>query len=259
MRVSVLASGSKGNCILVNDDETAILVDAGISARKIKKELSALHVNIEDLDGIFITHEHIDHVRGIKTLLKNHHIPLYTRADTFKSLSCIKDIPAECCHVITATESVGNMQIRPFSISHDAADPVGYNIVKKTSPLNSVKLTIATDLGFVTDNVKTAMEQSNILVLEANHDLNMLQNGPYPWSLKKRILGTRGHLSNNDAAIAIKNLQAKPEALILAHLSEKNNTPALASQTISSLMQRFKIDEIPLNVASQDKATTVTI
>lgn len=249
MQISVLASGSKGNCSLIQADDTAILIDVGISARRIKQKLSELHLDMTDISCILITHEHIDHIRGLKTLSKNYHIPIYSKLNTFKSISFIKDIPPECCHVLPNGEfTVGNLNISNFSISHDAADPVGYKV--KTKDAN---ITLATDLGFATDTVKKALDNSDILILEANHDINLLQNGSYPWNLKKRILGTRGHLSNTDAGFTLKNLNYKPQEVILAHLSEQNNTPQTALNTIEAITQK----QIKLHVASPDKTLTL--
>lgn len=252
MQISVLASGSKGNCLLVRDNNTAVLIDAGISARKIKKELLALHMDIKDLSGILITHEHIDHIRGLKTLNKNYAVPIYSRAATFKAMPFFSELALDCCHSLSNDIlKIGNLTIEHFNISHDAADPVGYSI--KTAKQKQ-KFTLATDLGFVTESVKNALDNSDVIVLEANHDVNLLQNGPYPWPLKKRILGSRGHLSNNDAGWTINNLTHKPDEIILAHLSEKNNTPLAAVNTINSIMQQNNSIPLSIHVASPDKA-----
>ncbi len=252
MQVSVLASGSKGNCVLVREKNTAVLIDIGISTRKVKKELEKLHMDVKDLDGILITHEHIDHIRGLKTLVKNYQIPIYTRAKTFKAMPFLHDLSISCCNPLFNDElKIGNLNIEHFSISHDAADPVGYTIKTENR-----KFTLATDLGFVSDVVKQALDNSDMIVLEANHDTNMLQNGVYPWSLKKRILSNRGHLSNNDAGWTLNNLSHTPDCVVLAHLSEKNNTPKAALTTIKNILSQSNgINESnPLiHVAKPDK------
>lgn len=249
MQISVLASGSKGNCTLIQADNTAILIDAGISARRIKQKLSEVHLDIRDISCILITHEHIDHIRGLKTLSKNCRIPIYSKLNTFKAVSFINDIPPECCRLLPNGDfSVGNLNISSFAVSHDAADPVGFKIRTKQADI-----TLATDLGFATDTVKRALDYSDILILEANHDINLLQNGAYPWNLKKRILGTRGHLSNTDAAFTLKNLNHRPQEVVLAHLSEQNNTPQTALNTISSIVGQ----QINLHVASPDETLTL--
>lgn len=255
MEINIFSSGSKGNCALLRSENTAVLLDAGISARRIAAYLSRLHMSIEDIDGILLTHEHTDHVRGLKTLLKKRAVPVYTRAKTFRALPCFGDIPAESCRVLKSDAvAIGDISVQPFSISHDAADPVGYTI-----SCGSCKITSATDLGFVSSAAKQSMEGADALILEANHDLNMLQNGSYPWRLKQRILGRCGHLSNAAAGAALSCLQIKPENIILAHLSEKNNTPALAAATLRSFMQKCGAGSIPLRVASPNELLTVKL
>ena len=253
MQISVLASGSKGNCTLIRDDDTAVLIDAGISARRIQQKLSELHLDIRDISSILITHEHIDHIRGLKTLSKNYQIPLYAKLNTFKAMPFIRDIPTECCRALPDSSfTVGSLTVNSFTVPHDAAEPVGYNIQTKQG-----KITLATDLGFATDAVQQALDGSDILVLEANHDINLLQNGAYPWHLKKRILGTRGHLSNEAAGFTLKNLPHKPQEVILAHLSEHNNTPQTAVNTIRSIISQHENAAVNLHVASPDKTLSL--
>lgn len=255
MEINIFSSGSKGNCTLLRSDNTAVLLDAGISARSIAAGLRQLHMNIEDIDGVLLTHEHTDHVRGLKTLLKKRTIPIYTRADTFRALPCFGGIPPESCRVLKNDAiAIGDMRVQPFSISHDAADPVGYTVTS-----GSRKITLATDLGFVSSEAEQAMESADALILEANHDLNMLQNGSYPWRLKQRILGRCGHLSNAAAGAALVRLHKKPENIILAHLSEKNNTPSLACDTIRSFMQKCHAGSIPLRAALPNELLTVKL
>ncbi len=230
VQVSVLASGSKGNAVFVETDHTRILIDAGISATRIKKGLAAQGIDAASLDGILITHEHHDHVAGLAMLSKWYHLPIYSRAGTFEHMKGCGQIPRECLHVIREDFRLGNVMVKPFSVSHDAADPVGYRIE------GSSHCVLATDLGFVTSGVQAAIEGADVLVLEANHDPAMLQQGAYPWPLKQRILSNRGHLSNLDAAWALARMQKPPRQTFLAHLSEENNEPELARNTIQTIL-----------------------
>jgi phosphoribosyl 1,2-cyclic phosphodiesterase len=233
MQVSVLASGSKGNSTFVEMDGMRVLIDAGISARRIRKSLDEINVNVADLDGIFLTHEHRDHISGLTTLSKQYHLPIFTRRDTFQSMYCVDTIPADCFNEIGAAMQLGSITIGAFNISHDAADPVGYTLQG-----NEGKCTVATDLGFVTSSVQEALDNSDVLVLEANHDPELLKNGSYPWALKQRILSNRGHLSNSDAAWALVRMQKKHTRVFLAHLSEENNRPEVARDTICDILEK---------------------
>ena len=234
MIVSVLASGSKGNAIFVEMDGARVLIDAGVGVRRVGRELSSLSASLDSLDAIFITHEHSDHVAGLRTLLRHTDAPVYTRPGTLRAI----------------TESGGDLPAERLFAIHDAADPVGYEIT------GSRKCTVATDLGFVTDEVRSAMEGSDVLVFEANHDLAMLRKGPYPWPLKQRILGNRGHLANDEAGRAIAGLRSRPQKIILAHLSETNNRPAIAEETVSHLLAESGVPALSLAVALQDEMVT---
>ena len=236
MIVSVLASGSKGNAIFVEMDGARVLIDAGVGVRRVGRALSSLSASLDSLDAIFITHEHSDHVAGLRTLLRHTDAPVYTRPGTLRA--------------ITESVDIGPLRVSAFGIPHDAADPVGYEIT------GSRKCTVATDLGFVTDEVRSAMEGSDVLVFEANHDLAMLRKGPYPWPLKQRILGNRGHLANDEAGRAIAGLRSRPQKIILAHLSETNNRPAIAEETVSHLLAESGVPALSLAVALQDEMVT---
>lgn len=232
MQVSVLASGSKGNAVYVETDGARFLIDAGISATRIKKGLAAQGVDAAELDGILITHEHRDHIAGLATLLKWYHLPIFSRRATFENMSCRTQLPAECLNPVTDGFRAAGVQITPFSLSHDAADPVGYRIA------GSKCCALATDLGFVTSSVQAAIEGADTLVIEANHDPDVLKNGGYPWPLKRRILSNRGHLANADAAWALVRMRKKPAQVFLAHLSEENNRPEIAQQTVAGILAR---------------------
>lgn len=249
MQVSVLASGSKGNAIFIEMDETRLLVDAGIGVRRVARELREFSVPLESLDAIFITHEHSDHVKGLETILKHTDAPIYARPGTLRAMAS-GALPEERLFAIHDTVDVGALRVSAFDIPHDAASPVGYEIA------GSRKCTVATDLGYVTDTVRAAMEGSDVLVFEANHDRTMLRQGPYPWPLKQRILGNRGHLANDEAGRALTSLKSRPKKIILAHLSETNNRPDVAEETVSRAFAEIGVTSLPLAVALQDEMVT---
>lgn len=233
MQAHVLASGSTGNATLLNFGDTNILVDAGISARRIKNSLAALGIHVEDIDGVLITHEHRDHVAGLPTLIKKYRLPVYARPAAWDAMYCRDLLPGECRFPLGKSLDIGSVKIEPFSVSHDAADPVGFCLYD-----GPVKCSIATDLGFATDTVKNALKESDVIVLESNHDIEMLRTGSYPWHLKRRIMSNRGHLSNMDAGWLLARLDKKASSkVLLAHLSQENNRPELAEATVSSILQ----------------------
>lgn len=232
MQIHVLASGSTGNATFIEMEDTKLLVDAGISTRRIKQSLDAIGTKVEDIDGVLITHEHRDHVNGLTTLLKKYKIPAYARPDTWQSMYCRGVLPEECCKALPDSLSIGRIKIEPFSISHDAADPVGFRLYAGSS-----KVSVATDLGFVTPTVKEALSLSDVMVLESNHDVEMLKNGSYPWHLKKRIMSNRGHLANTDAGWTLARVDRKAHThVFLAHLSQENNRPELAEDTVAEIL-----------------------
>ncbi len=241
MQIHVLASGSTGNATYIEMEETKLLVDAGISARRIKQSLDKLGTRVEDIDGILITHEHRDHVNGLTTLLKKYNLPAYARPDTWQSMYCRAALPDDCCRDLPDSLDIGKVKVEPFSISHDAADPVGFCLYA-----GSGKVSVATDLGFVTPTVKEALSLSDVLVFESNHDVEMLKNGSYPWPLKKRIMSNRGHLANTDAGWTLARLTRKAHThVFLAHLSQENNRPELAENTVAEILttQGCRLDE----------------
>ena len=229
MQVSILASGSKGNSVYVELDGTRLLVDAGISAARIKKGLDRHGVDLQSIDAVLVTHEHIDHVRGLKTLSKQYRLPILATQGTLENIDGGAAF-ADDMHVVTGDFSIGEVRVQPFATSHDAAEPCGFRIE------GSSCFTLATDLGLVTDGVQAAIEGADVLVLEANHDPEMLRRGGYPWTLKRRILSDRGHLANNEAAWALMRMKKRPRKVYLAHLSEENNRPALAHNTVQEIL-----------------------
>ena len=248
MQVLVLASGSKGNAVYVELDGTRILLDAGISATRIRNGLAENGIDAATLDGVLITHEHIDHVAGLATLEKWYHLPIYSREGTFRHMGNLAKLPSDCLHAIEDEFVLGNVRIEAFSTLHDAADPVGYRIC------GSENCTLATDLGFVSSSVQEALEGADVLVLEANHDPGILKNGSYPWPLKQRILSNRGHLANSDAAWALARMRQVPGYVFLAHLSEENNRPELAKNTIQAILEQQGV-QTELLLTSQTEVT----
>ena len=232
MQIHILASGSTGNAVFVQMGATKILIDAGISNRRIEKGLAELGVNISELAGILITHEHNDHINGLDVMVRKYKIPVYTRGRTWERIGCAANLPIECIKQIEDHFTVGETEIEPFSISHDAADPVGFCLYHQQK-----KIVIATDLGMVTPVIEKALTGADLMVLESNHDIDMLNNGPYPQFLKQRIRSSKGHLSNWQAAQVLARIPHKTGTrVMLAHLSQHNNHPALAEKTVRSVL-----------------------
>lgn len=226
LTLTTLASGSSGNCILVSGGGTHLLIDVGISARRICKSLRDLGVEPENLSGILITHEHSDHVAGLATLTKHYRVPVYASPGTARQLCCriaaLEDVLITCAP--GAAFSVGVLSVSTFPTLHDAAQSLGYTVTDGTR-----KAAVVTDLGVVTDEVLEGVAGANVLVVEANHDVEQLSSGPYPYYLKARILGSRGHLSNEaGGALARRAAEHGAHTVVLAHLSSENNTPARA-------------------------------
>ena len=232
MRVCLLASGSKGNAILVESGKTRLLIDAGLSAREISNRLLTMDIEPTSLSALLVTHEHIDLVRGLGPFVRRYNLPVYLQSEIAGSL---KDVgKTECVREFDTGETffVQNLSIRPFSISHDSIAPVGFSITGDFG-----KVGVATDLGVATRLVADCLANCRALILEANHDEEMLRDGPYPWPLKQRVRGNRGHLSNSAAGTLLKNLLWDGlEAVFLGHLSEVNNRPELALRAVSPVL-----------------------
>lgn len=227
MTVTTLASGSSGNCILISHQTVHVLVDAGISCRRIKNALGTLGLNPAELAGVLITHEHADHISGLATLFKQYHLPVWCSRGTGRQLCYRIAFLDEVLHTFQPGEgfALDNLQVGTFATLHDAADPVGYTFFD-----GNRKAAVVTDLGVVTSVVEDSVRGADLLVAEANHDPGMLRDGPYPYYLKQRILGDHGHLSNYACAELACRTGAK--TVVLAHLSAENNSPRLALQTV---------------------------
>ncbi len=226
-----LASGSSGNATLASDGATHILIDAGISARRIERSLASIGLSADALDAIFITHSHTDHVSGLRTLLKRRTIPLYAGAGTCREIAFAVPELSGALEDIQDGETLhfGACAVRAFETSHDTMEPMGYRVDAADGSLG-----VLTDTGVVTQAAHDALLGVDALILEANHDVEMLRYGPYPYQLKERILGARGHLSNDDAArFAVEMARAGTTTFVLAHLSAENNTPVQAEYTVA--------------------------
>ncbi|MBP5158800.1 MAG: MBL fold metallo-hydrolase [Lachnospiraceae bacterium] len=255
MEFRSLASGSSGNCIYIGQGDTHILIDAGISAKRVEEALRDMDLSPADIDALFITHEHSDHVAGVRVLLSKYGVPLYATRETMAAIcrDCRQgDVRTDTFVQIFPNKKVEikDLTVEPFSISHDAADPVSYCVYGE-----DVKVSLATDLGTYDDYTLDKIKDSDLLYIEANHDRNMLLVGRYPYYLKRRIDGEKGHLSNDDTARLLCSMPGRlPETIVLAHLSKENNYPELARETVRMELERFAgPDRVPnITVALRD-------
>ncbi len=243
--VCVLASGSRGNATYISDGRTAILVDAGLSGIEIQRRMAAKDLDPNRLAAILVSHEHADHIQGVGVLSRRLGLPVYINEGTRNaSGTTLGKLAGRHSFACGQTFGIGSLTIHPFSISHDAEDPSGFTIT-----CDQAKIGLATDLGIVTGVVKTHLRACDILILEANHDPQMLIEGPYPWPLKQRIRGRSGHLSNDDAAALVARLHHERLAhIVLAHLSEENNTPQKARGAVEAILNGRPVS---VHVASQ--------
>lgn len=247
-----LASGSEGNSLLVSADGTHLLVDAGISARRIKQSLALLGLTPDDLSAILISHEHTDHTAGLATLLKHHPIPLYATGGTAFYLRPRLPQLDSCLRLVSPGSSfpVGSAQVTVFATSHDAGESVDYRV-----DCGDAAVGILTDTGFVPEPAAAALTGVDLLVLESNHDVEYLRSGPYPYTLKQRILGRQGHLSNDDAAAFAAQMAAGgTRCIVLAHLSRENNTPQRAYDTVRRALDACGAS-VELLVAPRDQVS----
>ena len=236
-----IASGSSGNCAYVGTEHTKLLIDAGISGKKIEAGLAGLKLTGSQIDGLLITHEHTDHIKGAGIFSRRFDVPIYATADTWTAMEdSIGKIAPGNRRILYADEMcpINDICVKPFAIPHDAAEPVGYSLFT-----GEKKITFATDIGHVTDTLKEQMEDSDILLLEANHDIELLKKGRYPYHLKQRILGQKGHLSNRAAGeLLAEVLTGKMKHVFLGHLSDENNTPHLAYETVEMILRKHGIE-----------------
>ena len=249
-----LYSGSSGNSLFVETEKTKLLIDCGVSGKKISEALNDLNTSIEEIDAILVTHEHLDHVQSLGMLSKKYDIPVFVNYETLEAMPKQKekiDIKNQKLFCIGEEFKIGDLSINPFSIPHDAANPCGFNIYN-----NSKKLTIATDLGHMTNELLEYMKGSKFILLEANYEPELLQYAKYPYILKQRISGPKGHLPNEMAGKTISYLTKYDlKEVLLGHLSKESNMPEIAYQTVIEQLQNNNIDtnEIRVSVANRDK------
>jgi len=254
IKLCVLASGSKGNCTYISDGKTSVLVDIGLSYKTLNFAATQAEIDLNSVSAILNTHNHTDHCKGIKTFLNKHDIPVFSHNAGRLPLAKTTGINENKIKGFDKSFNIGTFTVKPFLVSHDAPICCGYSINNGIS-----KVCIATDLGKTDDTILENFYKSDICVIESNHDIQMLKNSSYPYCLKKRILSEYGHLSNEDAAIAIEKIVNKgSKNFILAHLSEENNLPELAFSCISDYLNKRNIKEgreCNIAVASQYKST----
>jgi len=262
MELCSIASGSSGNCIYVGTDATHLLVDVGISGKKTEGGLNSIGQSLKNIDGILVTHEHSDHICGLGVLSRKYHIPIFATRGTIAAIkmsSSVGKIEEELFVPIKADESfrIKDITVEPMRTSHDAAEPVAYRMRYENK-----KIAIATDLGTYNEYTVECLKGMDLLFLEANHDVNMLQVGPYPYQLKRRILGDRGHLSNELSGQLLKRIaHEKLQGVVLGHLSKDNNIPELAYETVRVELamgsEVYNEVQFPITVAKRDEVSTV--
>lgn len=257
-----VASGSSGNCICLGSDQCHVMIDAGISGKRIEEGMNTYDYTTSDMDGVLITHEHSDHIQGLGVVARKYGLPIYATkgtADAILQSSSVGKIDPSLFHVIEAGKTffMGNLEIYPMSISHDAADPVAYLVSDGRH-----RVGVVTDLGYYDADIVSHMEGLDALLLEANHDIHMLQVGAYPYPLKQRILGERGHLSNETSGQLLGQiLHDGMQHILLGHLSKENNYDELAYETvrleISLGDNPYRGNDFPIEVAKRDRPSSL--
>jgi len=252
--VSVLGSGSRGNATFVKTDGVRLLIDAGISRKEIAKRLESIGEDPDGIDAVLITHEHNDHSCGLKTIVKDLPVQVFATWGTIRALH-VEDYELNGSSIVPVPPGIpfamNDAEITPFSVPHDAAEPVAFNVTS-----GGVKVTQLTDVGHLPDHVSDRLRGSHVLILESNHDLEMLRVGPYPWSLKQRLMGRYGHLSNTAVARFIREqYDGEADHVVLAHLSSKNNHPEIARQEAAVALRDRGMSGVHLTITSQDEPT----
>jgi phosphoribosyl 1,2-cyclic phosphodiesterase len=255
LRVCVLGSGSRGNCTYIGSGTTSILVDAGLSARETVKRLEQIGKAPEDIRAVCVSHEHSDHVAGLRVLHTRHGIPLYANAGTVEGVGRdlrMRELPWQ---VFTngSPFGIGDMTIEPFSVPHDAYDPVGFVI-----DAGGVRIGVVTDMGIPTTLVRERLKRCRVVVVEANHDERMLKEAKRPWHLKQRIMGRQGHLSNETAAGMLADIAGPDlDQVFLAHISDECNEEGLAVQTTESELAKTGCNHVKVRATFADRVSEV--
>lgn len=257
LELCAIASGSSGNCVCVGSDHTHLLIDAGVSGKRIEAGLNEIDLKTSEMQGILITHEHSDHIAGLGVLARRYGIPIFATEKTIQAIKNTKTvgkIEEDLFQVIRPGKrfSIGELTINPISISHDAADPVAYKVIN-----GDKKVAVITDLGNYNQVLVDELQGLDALLLEANHDIKMLQTGMYPYQLKQRILGDRGHLSNERSGQLLSELlHDNFSTVVLGHLSKENNYEELAYEAVRLEVTMgdtpYKADDFPMHVAKRD-------
>jgi len=246
LKISVLGSSSSGNCTFISTSKTRILLDAGLSRAQIAKRLKTIGESLESIDALIVSHEHSDHIAGLHGLLAKQAIPLYISQETSEMI----DPKPKWSRVETISAGhpfwLGELKVTPFTIPHDAVNPLAF-----TFETEGIKIGHVTDLGYMTELVIQRLKGCHVIVLESNHDLEMLKVGPYPWPVKQRIMSRMGHLSNEmTGKFFSEEFDGEARHIVLAHLSENNNHPALARMMTMEALERRGFD-IDLSLASR--------
>jgi phosphoribosyl 1,2-cyclic phosphodiesterase len=254
IRFAVLGSGSGGNCTFFATEKVKVLVDAGFSGRETERRLAGIGERLENVSAILVTHEHSDHVGGLSRLAKKYKIPVYITAATRAALS--PQVTLTVVEYISPGHcfQIADLTVEPFTIPHDCVDPVAFRLT-----VAGVRVALATDLGYLPENVKHYLRGCQAMILESNHDLEMLRTGPYPWHLKQRVMGRTGHLSNTALCDFLRGeeFDGETQTVILAHLSEQNNHPQLAQMEAARALEMRSREGTKLVVSSQHEASEV--
>ena len=262
MRMVSIASGSSGNCVYIGSENTHILIDAGVSNKRIEKGLNEIGLKGSDLSGVMITHEHSDHIKGLGVLARKYGLPIYSTEETLEEIGGVKSLgeyPRELFRPVRydVDFSIGDLDIKPFRIDHDAAKPVAYRVQNERK-----SVAVATDMGHFSQYTIDHLQGLDAILLEANHDVKMLEAGPYPYYLKRRILGDYGHLSNENAGRLLSCiLHDHMKHISLGHLSKENNYEELAYETVRLEITQgdtpYRASDFSISVAKRDELSEI--